>query len=108
MYYARLVHYKLGNEKRSVAEEITKKFDKISRNLIGFRGCVYFFDDLTGEYRALNYWDTKRDAEEANNVLFPKLVSELQLVTEEKPTFKYFYVYDPTDDQDILFSHTIK
>ncbi len=108
MYYARLVHYKLGREKRSVAEEITKKFDKLSRNLKGFRGSVYFFDDVAGEYRGVNYWDTKEHAENANKVLFPELEKELQQLTHEKPTYKFFEVYDPTDERDLLFSHTIK
>ncbi|KHF39492.1 hypothetical protein [Halalkalibacter okhensis] len=106
MYYARLVEYRLGVEQRRIAERITQKFDKMSRGLIGFRGNVYFFDSDTGEYKALNYWNSKLDAEEAQKLLFPKLVEELQKVTNEEPSYKIFEVYDPTDDIDLLSSHT--
>jgi len=105
MYYARLVHYKLGNGQRGVAERLSKEFDKLSRRLTGFRGNVYFFDDPLCEYRALNYWDTKEDAESAHRVLFPKLEKELQNFTNEKPTYKFFEVFDLTDYGDLLFSH---
>lgn len=108
MYYARLIHYKLGTNQRQAAEELTKKFDKISRNLYGFRGNVYFFDDPHGEYKALNYWDTKELAEKAHEVLFPQLENELRNLTNEKPRYRIFEVFDPTDDQDMLASHTIK
>lgn len=107
MYYARLVQYKLGNGQRFVAEKLTKEFDLISRKMMGFRGNVYFFDDLTGEYRALNYWDTKDDAEHAHKVLFPKLEEELQRYTTERPISRFFEVYDASEDGDILSSHTI-
>ncbi|MDP4087601.1 MAG: hypothetical protein Q8934_23850 [Bacillota bacterium] len=95
MFYARLVHYKLGKGQRMVAERMTKDMDGISRNLNGFRGNVYFFDDSNGEYRALNYWDTKKDAEQAHKVLFPKIENRLQQLTNEKPSYKFFEVYDP-------------
>ncbi|MCM3164147.1 hypothetical protein KDJ21_024635 [Metabacillus litoralis] len=108
MYYARLIHYKLGTNQRQAAEELTKKFDKISRNLYGFRGNVYFFDDPNGEYKALNYWDTKELAEKAHEVLFPQLENELKNLTTEKPRYRIFEVFDPTDDQDMVASHTIK
>lgn len=105
MYYARLVHYKLGAGQRQVAEKLTKDFDPISRQLLGFRGNVYFFDDSNGEYRALNYWDTKVEAEQAHQVLFPKLEKELENFTHEKPQYKFFEVYDPTDYGGLLPSH---
>lgn len=105
MYYARLVQYKLGNGQRGVAEKLTKEFDQLSRRLSGFRGNVYFFDDPHGEYRALNYWDTKQDAERANHVLFPKLEKKLQRITNEKPTYKFFEVFDPSEGGDLISSH---
>lgn len=105
MYYARLIQYKLGEGKRQVAESLTNEFDKISRSFVGFRGNVYFFDDSAGEYRALNYWDTKENAEEAHKVLFPKLEIKLQEFTNEKPTFKFFEVFEAADDGDLLKSH---
>jgi hypothetical protein len=103
--YARLVVFTLGDGKRLVAEKITKEFDAVSRKLRGFRGNVYFFDDRVGEYRALNYWDTKSDAEDANNVMFPKLEKELENIVEKKPVVKLFEVYDPADSQGLMFSH---
>jgi hypothetical protein len=105
VYYARLIHYKLGTGQRQVAERLTKEFDKISRKMYGFRGNVYFFDDPSGEYRALNYWDTKEEAEQANNVLFPKLEKVLQNYTNEKPTCKLVEVYEAADDEDLVKSH---
>lgn len=108
MYYARLVNYKLGTNQRNVAEELTKKFDKLSRTLNGFRGNVYFFDDSNGEYHALNYWETKEYAEEAHKILFPKLENELQHFGSEKPVYKFFEVYEPTDEVDLFSSHTMK
>ena len=105
MYYARLVKFKLESGKRAVAEELTKKFDKLSRSFSGFRGNVYFFNDSLSEYRALNYWDTENDALQAHKVLFPKLESELQNITSEKPTYQFFEVFDPTDDGEMLSSH---
>ncbi|NWQ44692.1 hypothetical protein MLOOGBEN_28865 [Bacillus sp. EB106-08-02-XG196] len=105
MYYARLIHYKLGANQRLIAERLTQDFDKISRKMTGFRGSVYFFDDPSGEYRALNYWDTKEEAERANKVLFPKLVLELQNYTQEKPTVKLVEVFEATNDDDIVKSH---
>jgi hypothetical protein len=78
--YARLVVFTLGHGKRRIAEKITKEFDGVTRKLRGFRGNVYFYDDSAGEYRALNYWDTKVHAEDANNVMFPKLEKELEKV----------------------------
>ncbi|MFT4415602.1 hypothetical protein ACLM5H_17235 [Fredinandcohnia humi] len=107
MYYARLVQYKLGNGQRLIAEKLTREFDGISRELLGFRGNVYFFDDPTGEYRALNYWDTMDDVEHAHQVLFPKLEQELQRYTNEKPVYRVFEVFDASDDGEILTSHTI-
>lgn len=98
MFYARLIHYKLGAGQRVVAENLTKEFDQLTRDLYGFRGNVYFFDDRSGEYRALNYWDTKDDAEKAHNLLFPKLKKELLQYTTEEPTFKFFEVYDPYEN----------
>lgn len=103
--YARLVIFTLGDGKRIVAEKITKQFDAVTRKLRGFRGNVYFFDDHAGEYRALNYWDTKSDAEEANNVMFPKLEKELNDIAVKKPKVKLFEVYDPADSQSLMFSH---
>jgi hypothetical protein len=105
MYFARLVYYKLRIGQRLVAERLTKELDTISRSLSGFRGNVYFFDDPASEYRALNYWDTKADAEQAHKVLFPKLEKELRNFTLEKPAYKFFEVYDPSEDGDLLFSH---
>lgn len=105
MYYARLVKYKLEAGQRSVAEKLTKEFDSASRKLSGFRGNVYFFDDQAGEYRALNYWDTKEDAEKAHAYLYPKLMVKLQSITKEKPSFKFFEVFDATEDGDLISSH---
>ncbi|MEH7306947.1 hypothetical protein [Neobacillus drentensis] len=105
MFYARLVHFKLGEGQRATAERITNELDKISRTLAGFRGNVYFYDDAVSEYRALNYWDTKEDAERANQVLFPKLVGKLHDLTKEPPTFKLFEVYDPDEGGEVLASH---
>ncbi|AIE58700.1 hypothetical protein [Bacillus methanolicus] len=105
MFYARLVHYKLGTGQRQVAERLAKEFDTINRKLSGFRGNVYLFDDTAGEYRALNYWDTKTDAENAHKILFPKLENELKNFTKEEPTYKFFEVYDTSDDGGLLFSH---
>ena len=105
MYYARLITYKLGTNQRQVAEKLTNKLDKICRKMYGFRGSVYFFDDPSEEYRALNYWDTKQEAAQANNVLFPKLEKELQNYTNEKPTVKFVEVFEATDDDDLLKSH---
>jgi hypothetical protein len=105
LYCARLVQFKLGTGRRIDAERITKEFDKISRGMYGFRGNVYFFDDSVGEYRALNYWDTKKHAEQAHEILFPKLESKLETMTKEKPTYKFFEVFDPSDDGDLLYSH---
>lgn len=105
MYYARLINYKLGANQRQIAERITNEFDQISRKMNGFRGSVYFFDDPSGEYRALNYWDTKKEAEQANKVLFPKLEQKLQMHTNEKPTVKIVEVFEATNDDDIVKSH---
>jgi hypothetical protein len=105
MYYARLVQYELGSGQRQIAEKLTKEFDSINRNLSGFRGNVYFFHDSSGEYRALNYWDTKDDAENAHKILFPILEKELIPFTEKKPSYRLLEVYDTTDDSGILYSH---
>jgi hypothetical protein len=107
MFYARLVHFKLDPGQRQIAEQIMKEFDHLNRQFAGFRGNVYFFDDSMSEYRALNYWDTKMNAEQANHVLFPKLEKALQNVTSNKPSYKYFEVFDPTDDTEVLTSHII-
>lgn len=105
VYYARLIQFKLGSGQRQVAEKLTKEFDKLTRKMYGFRGNVYFFDDPTGEYRALNYWDTKEDAEDAHKVLFPQFEQKLLRYTSEKPTYKFFEVFEATDDGDLLSSH---
>ena len=105
MYYARLVQYELGFGQRQIAEKLTKEFDSINRSLSGFRGNVYFFHDPSGEYRALNYWDTKEDAENAHNILFPKFEKELIQYTEKKPSYHLFEVYETTDDSAMLDSH---
>ncbi|PFN77622.1 hypothetical protein COJ85_32155 [Bacillus sp. AFS076308] len=105
MYYARVVQYKLGIGQRDIAEKLTKEFDKKSRKLVGFRGSVYFFDDPSGEYRSLSYWDTKEEAEEAHKKLFPELVGKLQSITKEKPIVKFYEVFEATDDEDLMASH---
>lgn len=105
MYYARVVQYKLGPGQRDIAERLTKEFDKKSRKLVGFRGSVYFFDDPSGEYRALSYWDTKEEAEQAHKKLFPELEHKLQSVTNEKPAVKFYEVFEATDDEDLMASH---
>ncbi len=105
MYYARLVKYKLEAGQRSVAEKLTREFDSASRKLSGFRGNVYFFDDSAGEYRALNYWDTKEDAERAHAQLYPILMEKLQSFTKKKPSFKFFEVFDACDDGELISSH---
>ncbi|WP_045519984.1 hypothetical protein [Neobacillus niacini] len=105
MYYARLIHYKLGANQRIIAERLTKEFDIFCRKMNGFRGSVCFFDDPSGEYRALNYWDTKEEAEQANKILFPKLEQELRNYTNEKPTVKLVEVFEATNDDDIVKSH---
>ncbi|MEH7382667.1 hypothetical protein V7138_19545 [Bacillus sp. JJ1533] len=107
MFHARLVQYTLGTGQRLIAEQLTKEFDKVSRGLMGFRGNVYFFDDSTGEYRVVNYWDTKQDAEAAHQVISPKLEEVLQKYTNEKPTYRFFEIFDGIDDGEILSSHTI-
>ncbi|MCM3727596.1 hypothetical protein M3226_18125 [Neobacillus cucumis] len=105
MYYARVVQYKLGIGQRDIAEKLTKEFDKKSRKLVGFRGSVYFFDDPSGEYRALSYWDTKEEAEQAHKKLFPELEGKLLSVTREKPIVKFYEVFEATDDEDLMASH---
>ncbi|TWD91568.1 hypothetical protein FB550_1219 [Neobacillus bataviensis] len=105
MYYARVVQYKLGIGQRDIAEKLTKEFDKKSRKLVGFRGSVYFFDDPSGEYRALSYWDTKEEAEQAHKKLFPELEAKLLSVTREKPIVKFYEVFEATDDEDLMASH---
>lgn len=107
MFYARLVQYTLGNGQRLTAEKLTREFDRISRGLMGFRGNVYFFDDSSGEYRSVNYWDTKQDAESAHKVISPKLEEALQQYTNEKPTYRFFEVFDAIDEGEIISSHTI-
>ncbi|MGM0875846.1 MAG: hypothetical protein ACQEWV_13895 [Bacillota bacterium] len=103
--YARLVVFTLGNGKRRIAEKMMKDFDPITRKLRGFRGNVYFFDDSVCEYRALNYWDTKSHAEDANSVIFPKVEKELENMNEKKPIVKLFEVFDPADSEGLIFSH---
>ncbi|MBO1510598.1 hypothetical protein [Metabacillus bambusae] len=103
--YARLVVFNLGNGKRRTAEELTKQLDSETRKLRGFRGSVYFFDDRASEYRALNYWDTKSHAEDANNVMLPKLEKDLGKMSEKKPIVKLFEVFDPADNEGLIFSH---
>jgi hypothetical protein len=66
---------------------------------------VYFFDDHEGEYRALNYWDTKDHAEGANSVMLSKLEKELENMNVKKPVVKLFEVHDPSDSKELLFSH---
>ncbi|WP_040209028.1 hypothetical protein [Neobacillus jeddahensis] len=105
MYYARVVQYKLGAGQRHEAERLTKELDQVSRKLVGFRGSVYFFNDPSGEYRALNYWDTKEEAEKAHQVLFPKLEVALKAITTEKPSCQFYQVFEATDDEDLLKSH---
>ncbi|MDR4888072.1 hypothetical protein RGU12_10980 [Fredinandcohnia sp. QZ13] len=107
MFHARLVQYTLGTGQRLIAERLTKELDKESRSLMGFRGNVYFFDDSSGEYRVVNYWDTKQDAEAAHKVISPKLEEVLQKYTSEKPTYRFFEIFDVIDDGDIIASHTI-
>ncbi|MEH7235105.1 hypothetical protein [Bacillus sp. JJ1562] len=107
MFHARLVQYTLGNGQRLIAEKLTKEFDRVSRGLMGFRGNVYFFDDSSGEYRVVNYWDTKQDAEAAQRVISPKLEKVLEKYTDEKPTYRIFEIFDAIDDEEIISSHTI-
>ncbi|PLT30739.1 hypothetical protein [Peribacillus deserti] len=102
MFHARLIQYKLGTGKRQTAENLTKKFDEVNRGLSGFRGNVYLFDDQNGEYQVINYWDTKADAENAQSFLFPQLENELNGITQEKPTYKFFEVYDPFESGDLV------
>ncbi|MFB6465567.1 hypothetical protein ACE38V_01985 [Cytobacillus sp. Hz8] len=105
MYYARLVQFKLGTGKRQIAEKICKEYDSFNRNLTGFRGNVYFFDDLNGEYHTLNYWDTKQDAENAHEILFPKFTAKLEKYTDEKIVYRIFEVFDTSENSGFFQSH---
>ncbi|MEH7385010.1 hypothetical protein V7147_06295 [Bacillus sp. JJ1521] len=107
MFHARLVQYTLGTGQRLIAEKLAKEFDKISRSLVGFRGNVYFFDDSSGEYRVVNYWDTKHDAQAAHKVISPRLEEVLQNYSDEKPAYRFFEIFDAIDEGEIISSHTI-
>ncbi|WP_026694621.1 hypothetical protein [Peribacillus kribbensis] len=107
MFYAHLVIFKLAPEQRKAAEQLIKELDKMNRQLSGFRGNVYFMDDSSCEYRALNYWDTKKDAEQANLILFPILEKAVQKYTSNKPSYKMFEVFDPTNDSELISSHIL-
>jgi quinol monooxygenase YgiN len=95
--HARLVQFKLEPGSRTIVEKIFDDFNVLSRKQQGFRGNAYFFDLSSGEYCALNYWDSYLDAERANRALLPKLQETLENVVKEEPFLKIFEVYDPLE-----------
>lgn len=95
--FARMVFFKLEPGSRQLAEKVVQELNLLSRKQRGFRGNSYFFEDHTGEYAALNYWESKKDAELANAVMFPYFQAAIKDVVKEQPDLRIFEVYDPME-----------
>ncbi|WNC15806.1 antibiotic biosynthesis monooxygenase [Brevibacillus brevis] len=95
--FARMVFFKLEPGSRRLAEQVVQELNLISRQQKGFRGNAYFFEDGKGEYAALNYWESKKDAESANAIMFPYFQAAVRDVVKEEPALRIFEVYDPLE-----------
>lgn len=95
--FARMVFFKLEPGSRQVAEKVVQELNLLSRKQKGFRGNSYFFEDHKGVYAALNYWESKKDAESANAIMFPHFCEAVKDVVKEEPDLRIFEVYDPME-----------
>lgn len=95
--FARMVFFKLEPGSREAVEKVVQELNAISRKQKGFRGNSYFFEDHMGEYAALNYWESKKDAESANAIMFPHFCEAVKGIVKEEPSLRLFEVYDPLE-----------
>ena len=93
--YARLVLFTLGPGMRSTAEEIADEMGPKVKARKGFKSVNFLSDDEAGEYGAFILWETKQDAEDAKEALFPILQSKLTGIVKGPPTRKTFEVMEP-------------
>ncbi|QRG68463.1 antibiotic biosynthesis monooxygenase family protein [Brevibacillus choshinensis] len=95
--FARMVFFKLEPGSRRLAEKVVQELNLLARKQKGFRGNSYFFEDHKGEYAALNYWESKKDAESANAIMFPHFREAVKDAMKEEPDLRIFEVYDPME-----------
>ena len=93
--YARLVLFTLGPGMRSTAEEIANEMVPKVKAQKGLKSVNFLGDDEAGEYGAFILWETKQDAEDAKEALFPILQSKLTGIAKGPPTLKMFEVMFP-------------
>ena len=90
--YANWVSFKMGAGKRQQMEEMGKQFRPALEKQKGFESVVFLGDEETGEYGSLVTFATKEDAENAFQVMFPKLQEAVKDQVKGPPTRVLFEV----------------
>ncbi|CAN7235384.1 hypothetical protein LJR153_000957 [Paenibacillus sp. LjRoot153] len=90
----------------SFAEQWAEKTHMVHRSLKGFKGITFLGEDITKEFGAISYWETKEDALAAGDAIAVKVYSTLSKTYIETPPIIAIYgVYDlPTGNGKLIFS----
>jgi heme-degrading monooxygenase HmoA len=105
--YARLSMFRLKPDAPiSFAEQWAEKTYMIHRSLKGFKGIIFFGEEITNEFGAISYWETKEDALAAGDAIEVKVYSTLSKTYIESPPMIAIYgVYDlPKGNGELIFS----
>ncbi len=92
--YARLILFTIGPGKRALADKIAGQFAPALRSRKGFKGVTFLADDSVGEYGSLVLWETKEDAEDAAENLFPEVQKALSGLVKGPPTHPLYEVVE--------------
>lgn len=93
--FAHLIVFTFGPNMRFAAEMIADQYLDTVKSQNGFMDITFLIDDHVGEYGALSIWETKKDAEMANDYLYPSLRESLGNIVKSAPDIRIFEVYQP-------------
>ncbi|MNR04041.1 hypothetical protein D3C85_1199690 [compost metagenome] len=105
--YARLSMFRLRPDTPiSFAEQWAAKTYIVHRSLQGFKGITFLGEDITNEFGAISYWETKEDALAAGDTIDAKVYSTMSRIFIESPPLIVIYgVYDlPTGNGELIFA----
>ena len=93
--YARFVQITLGPGHREFAEGRADVFAPIVAALKEHKSTTFLADFDAGEFSTISVWETKEDAEAANEELTPWLLEAVGDKLKGSPSVKILEVYEP-------------
>lgn len=90
--YARLSMFRLKPDSPlSFAERWAEKTHMVHRSLKGFKGITFLGEEITKEFGAISFWETKEDALAAGSIISSKVYSTASKTYIESPPIVAIY-----------------